>query len=693
MTFKKLLNKLRKVSKKPPKVIIDRLLFEIRLLVGQYTTPMLIKIFSNKRFLKKIGIEDITILWEDLSRKPFFTVTTGISKEFILANSSKDYEQIILNAENSFQNTINLLGTGNIVLGEKIDWHKDYKTNIRWTPKYISKIKYSNPYDKSDVKVPWEISRMQWLIPLGQAYILTKDEKYANKVKDVIIDWINENPYAQSVNWACTMEAALRIFTWTWFFHVFKNSTSWSDRSFRFIFLKNLWLHGKFTEEHIEKSDINGNHFTADAAAMVIAGLFFNKGKDSKRWAELGWLYLEDEFPKQVFSDGVNYEASVPYHRLVLELFLFPALYRVVNGLCVSEEYSVRLKKMAWFSAVASKPNGIVPVWGDADDARALPFRFDAINDHRYIPAIVGLGLGEDYLINYFSGNITEILWLFGENKAQLLLNQVSADINSTKFEEGGFYILRDKSNHVFIDCGPIGLAGRGGHGHNDILSFEAYLNGCSIIVDSGSYLYTADYSERNNFRSTRYHNTPQINDVEINRFISWDYLWNLENDAVPNVLDWQTNSNISLFKGSHTGFLKLPNPTKPIRSILLDHSNSNLFIYDSFVGDGGKSISIPFHFHPDVRIIAQSENEWDIKIDAFLFKIINFSKEKWEAKIHPARISFSYGTFKESSKLVFTIDELSNPELKIGIISMSDNQNCIDSNYVLQMFSLANKN
>ena len=166
MTFKKLLNKLRKVSKKPPKVIIDRLLFEIRLLVGQYTTPMLIKIFSNKRFLKKIGIEDITILWEDLSRKPFFTVTTGISKEFILANSSKDYEQIILNAENSFQNTINLLGTGNIVLGEKIDWHKDYKTNIRWTPKYISKIKYSNPYDKSDVKVPWEISRMQWLIPL-----------------------------------------------------------------------------------------------------------------------------------------------------------------------------------------------------------------------------------------------------------------------------------------------------------------------------------------------------------------------------------------------------------------------------------------------------------------------------------------------------------------------------------------------
>jgi len=54
MTFKKLLNKLRKVSKKPPKVIIDRLLFEIRLLVGQYTTPMLIKIFSNKRFLKKI---------------------------------------------------------------------------------------------------------------------------------------------------------------------------------------------------------------------------------------------------------------------------------------------------------------------------------------------------------------------------------------------------------------------------------------------------------------------------------------------------------------------------------------------------------------------------------------------------------------------------------------------------------------
>ncbi len=35
---------------------------------------------------------------------------------------------------------------------------------------------------------------------------------------------------------------------------------------------------------------------------------------------------------------------------------------------------------------------------------------------------------------------------------------------------------MRNNVDHVFIDCGPLGLAGRGGHGHNDCLAFEAVL-------------------------------------------------------------------------------------------------------------------------------------------------------------------------------------------------------------------------
>ena len=32
--------------------------------------------------------------------------------------------------------------------------------------------------------------------------------------------------------------------------------------------------------------------------------------------------------------------------------------------------------------------------------------------------------------------------------------------------------------DHVLIDAGPVGMAGRGGHGHNDCLAFDAMLDG-----------------------------------------------------------------------------------------------------------------------------------------------------------------------------------------------------------------------
>src|SRR5262249_3452455 len=161
----------------------------------------------------------------------------------------------------------------------------------------------------SDVKFPWELSRMQWMIPLGQAYVLTGDEVHARHARELIASWIAANPYAHSVNWACTMDVALRAMAWTWFFHVFARSAAWRDATFRAQLLRSLFLHGDFTARHLERSDVNGNHYTADAAGLVFVGLFFG-GDEPGRWAAQGWKILETELPLQVFEDGVDFEAS-----------------------------------------------------------------------------------------------------------------------------------------------------------------------------------------------------------------------------------------------------------------------------------------------------------------------------------------------------------------------------------------------
>ena len=71
------------------------------------------------------------------------------------------------------------------------------------------------------------------------------------------------------------------------------------------------------------------------------AGLFFGTGKKPLRWSELGWQMLCEELPRQILADGVDFEASVPYHRLVTELFFFPALYRKILGLEIPGSRSI----------------------------------------------------------------------------------------------------------------------------------------------------------------------------------------------------------------------------------------------------------------------------------------------------------------------------------------------------------------
>jgi uncharacterized heparinase superfamily protein len=665
----KWIGKIRRGLKKPPTYIAQRIWTEIKAQSERYAAPLRARKASSVKFAKQEGYADTGQWWTALGQRPYLSC----SKEDLLqldAICPAQRMDILHRAALAMNNEVNLLGSGTIQLGQEIDWSCDYKSGFNWPSQYCRDIEYNNPERPSDVKFPWELSRMQWLIPVGQAYLLTNEEQYAKKVRDILLDWIDANPYAYSINWACTMDVALRLITWTWFFHAFWRSAAWSNSEFQEKFLRSLYLHADFTERHLEKSDINGNHYTADAAGLVYAGLFFGHERGGK-WLSQGWSILASELPKQIFPDGVDFEASVPYHRLVLELFLYPALYRRVQGLDIPEEYQKRLVAMASFVSAYSRPNGSVPLWGDADDARTLPFGDQALNDHRYLIGLVGHALDKGDLREQFSGSKSEILWLMGASVARTLAQRKFGqhDAETIAFPDGGFYVLRNQQDHIFVDCGPVGLGGRGGHGHNDILSFEAVLAGTHLVSDCGAYLYTADYRERNLFRSTAYHNTPKIDDQEINRFIGPDDLWNLHNDALPAFYGSTASDRECTLSVGHGGYERLTSPLTIRRHFLLDHLRHGLTVRDEFLGDGIHTVEIPVHLAVGISVETQSDDgELILRADDGKQFLLKWSPAL-PCHVEPARISQSYGVYKDSTRLAWKFSTQHHFQFELTIV------------------------
>ena len=234
-------------------------------------------------------------------------------KEYLLSK-----EKIQSGLEKIFQKSIEC---------EPIDWQVDFKSGYRWSEKtYYKFIKYGHKLG-ADVKVPWELSRMQHLIQLALAYRSTKKEEYAEEIIKQTVDWILTNRDKFGVNWRCTMDVAIRVTNWVLAINLIKdyidNLPSKGKEYFYKIFYKSLHRHGIFIIHNLEWSeDLTSNHYLSDIAGLLILAVFLeNTFKEAEEWKEFAIKELKKEMFKQIYPDGTDFEAQTCYHGLVLELF------------------------------------------------------------------------------------------------------------------------------------------------------------------------------------------------------------------------------------------------------------------------------------------------------------------------------------------------------------------------------------
>ena len=224
---------------------------------------------------------------------------------------------------------------------------------------------------------------------------------------------------------------------------------------------------------------MRGNHYLADLVGLVYLGLFLQEYPEAKQWLGYAAPKLETEMQHQVYADGVDHEGALPYHRLVAEMFLSAAILLKQNGLGFSAATMLCLEKMLEFAAAYTKPDGLCPLFGDTDDGRLHVLGSQPVNDHRYL-----LSTGA---VLFHRGDLKARAVRFWEESAWLLgatsfhefdRLPVAPAAESAAFAGGGYWIMRQGDDYLLVDCGDVGTRSRGGHGHNDILSFEWFLTG-----------------------------------------------------------------------------------------------------------------------------------------------------------------------------------------------------------------------
>jgi len=503
-------------------------------------------------------------------------------------------------AEQILDHRVDLLGSGVVSLGAEIDWHADFKSGYRWAPAFYPDVEVTRLDDASDAKVPWELSRGHHLLTLARAARLVDDDRFVVELERQFSSWLDENPTGYGINWTNPMEVAIRAVNWIW---ALRTLQDWQqvDPVLLARIAASLQAHARHIARNLEGSpDLRSNHYLADLLGLFVLGATLTGDARLTRHARHARRELERQIRVQVHEDGVGFEASLPYHALSLEMFLVARIAADWTGASFSGNYEARLRTMLAATQALRHPDGRLPQIGDSDSGRILPASFDRppSADH-----LLWLGAAVLGLERPLAGPPNEeVAWTLGADAWQRARGLPEpSEPQSAAFPRGGFYVMHGARAHAVVRCGDVGQNGNGGHSHNDACSFELSY-GRPFVVDCGTYVYTSDAAARNEFRSTRAHNTVIVADSEINPLTSQG-LFTLRQVARPKLEEWQDTAHSLRLVVSHDGYRRLDPPVVHRRTFELDRSTDRLSVADELLGSGWQEATALLHLATGVAV------------------------------------------------------------------------------------------
>lgn len=300
-----------------------------------------------------------------------------------------------------------------------IDWQLDFKSGHRWRENVWHRdIRFAH-LPGVDVKVPWELARLQHLPHLALACHFAQlgspgfhdASTYEREFRHQVLDFIATNPPGFGVNWSCAMDVGIRCANLLVARDILSASGAVLDQDFEQRFAASIVAHARHILKNLEWSPVyRGNHYLANIVGLLFAAAYLPCSSETDAWLAFAVQELFAEIEYQFHADGSNFEASVCYHRLSAEMALWglalltglpqhklavltqPATSDAVRiPRLVRQAWPLhpvpgeggrlspvppwvweRLAKMARFTQTMTRPDGQVTQFGDNDSGRFI---------------------------------------------------------------------------------------------------------------------------------------------------------------------------------------------------------------------------------------------------------------------------------------------------------------------------------
>ncbi len=448
-------------------------------------------------------------------------------------------------------------------------WHRAPDTGKQWPRWYFAKVEHRHGNPHGDARVVWEPARLQQLV--GLALLCRRPHYRADAVGLIerqLVSFTRANPPYIGIHYVSAMECALRIIAVC---HAIDMVRRWIEhpRATWAAVLVLVESHARLIEKRLSLHSSAANHTIAEAVGLVYAGTLFPELDRAMRWRQLGVTLLKREIPRQILPDGGGAEQAPGYLKQIADL---ATLARLLHPDLASIELRIALARRF-----------LAETRGDASPLTAF---------------------GDDD-----GGHVLSRFWKSDTQAA------ASSRLRAV-FPHAGYTILRSRAealHQIGFRHGALGLPPLHGHGHADLLSVTWRAGRRDVLVDPGTFTYTAAPAWRRYFRGTGAHNTVTVDGRDQSNQRG-PFIWH---PTVSGRLVRATSGNDhSVLLATHDGFPDLD--VRHWRGLIYGHGN-RLVVWDHIAGHGEHTVSAWWHLGEDAQVedgvVRAVGREWMIAV------------------------------------------------------------------------------